>query len=246
MRVSVVTVCFNSEKTITETIKSVRSQRYNEVQHIIKDGFSTDNTLSLIKEQNKDNSIKLISNKDKGIYDAMNIGLKEANGEIVCFLNSDDRFTNPTVLDKVVDAFKNNKSDYVYGNIEMVNFKRQIKRIWRSPEIKKGIFFSQLPHPAFFAKKNVLDDLSPAFDEKYEIAADLKQQLMICGNVNLKSTYIDSSLASMTLGGKSTRNLKSIIFGWHESRKAFNEVNGSGGLIFVFMKVLKKIFQIRL
>ena len=84
----------------------------------------------------------------------------------------------------------------------MVNQKGIIRRIWKSPEIKKDIFFTA-PHPAFFVKK-CLDDLSPAFDAKYEIAADLKQQLMICGNVNLKSTYIDSSLVNMALGGKST------------------------------------------
>ena len=246
MRVSVVTVCFNAEMSIKETIQSVKAQNHYDVQHIIKDGISTDNTISIIKEQNKDNSIKLIINEDEGIYDAMNIGLKEANGEIICFLNSDDKFTDSKVLEKVVDTFKKNKSDYVYGNIRMVNQKGIIRRIWKSPEIKKGIFFSQLPHPAFFVKKNVLDDLSPAFDAKYEIAADLKQQLMICGNVNLKSTYIDSSLVNMALGGKSTRNLKSIMIGWYESRKAFNEVNGSGGLFFVFIKVLRKIFQLRL
>ena len=153
MRVSVVTVCLNAEKTIKETIKSVKAQKYNDVQHIIKDGISKDSTISIINEENKDNSILLVSNKDNGIYDAMNIGLRETDGEIICFLNSDDKFTDSTVLERVVEAFKQNKSDYVHGNIEMIDSKGKVKRVWRSPKIRSGIFFNQLPHPAFFVKK---------------------------------------------------------------------------------------------
>ena len=118
MKISIITVCFNAEDTISDTIQSVLSQDYEDVEYIIVDGKSTDRTLKII--QSKQKRIKLISEKDQGIYDAMNKGINIASGDVIGILNADDVYKNKQVLSDVMNAFKNNVS-IVYGDIEYVN-----------------------------------------------------------------------------------------------------------------------------
>ena len=125
IRFSIVTVCFNSEKTILKTIESIANQSFIDFEHIIIDGGSNDNTLEIIKSNSKYN-LNLISEKDDGIYDAMNKGVDISKGQIIVFLNSDDFFASTEVLKIVNNTFLKNDSDIVYGNIQMINKKKKL------------------------------------------------------------------------------------------------------------------------
>ena len=116
MRVSIITVCFNSDKTITETLRSTRSQDYLNFEHIIVDGGSADNTLEVVAEEIAPNH-KIISERDKGIYDAMNKGVSRATGDIIGFINSDDFYPSADVLSRVVSAFNSRGADACYGDL---------------------------------------------------------------------------------------------------------------------------------
>ena len=143
-KISIITVSYNSEKTILKTINSVKNQSYKNIEHIFIDGCSTDNTINIIKKNiNKDSSI-LLSEKDNGIYSAMNKGIKLATGEIIFILNSDDIFYNNLVVENILNIFVNDKKlDLLYGNI-VVTKNNQIVRMWKSEKFKEGVFLKGL------------------------------------------------------------------------------------------------------
>ena len=239
-KISVVTVSFNSAATIKETLDSVKHQDYHYVEHIIIDGASTDNTLEIV-EREKTSIHILISEPDKGIYDAMNKGFHNSSGDIVAFLNSDDVYHNKTVLSKVANAFVNEDVDYVYGNLEILDNDGRLLRNWKPGVLSsKGLDGNQLPHPAFFVKKSVLKSISPPFDSNLKISADIKQQLIIINKLKCKGYYIDEPLTIMSNGGASTNSLSSYILGWKETKDSYNEIFGNGGLNFTIRKVLSK------
>lgn len=243
--VSVITVCYNSAGSIINTINSVNSQSYSAIEHIFVDGASVDNTLALVKDKAQRSPI-IISEPDRGIYDAMNKGVALASGEIVCFLNSDDCFFTETVISNVVECFSRPSIDFVYGDIEMINCVGEVIRYWRTGPLNKSKFFlSQVPHPAFFVRRTIINSINPPFDINYRIAADLKQQLII-HKLKLNYEYLTMPLVRMAIGGESTRNLSAYINGWYESSRAFNDVFGHFGIFFATQKVLRKILGLKL
>ena len=131
MKISVITVCYNSEKFIKHCIESVNTQLYENIEHIFIDGLSSDNTISIIKNSSKQQKV-LISERDNGIYDAMNKGLKICSGDIVCFLNSDDFFSNDNVLDEIAKSFNESQNQLVWGNINLVHQNNLSKVIRKS------------------------------------------------------------------------------------------------------------------
>ena len=151
MKISIITVCYNAEDTIGDTIQSVLSQDYKDVEYIIVDGKSTDRTLEIIQSIN--NGIKLISEKDQGMYDAMNKGINIASGDVIGILNADDIYKNSQVLTKVMDEFKANVS-IVYGDIEYVKYDdlSNVVRKWKAGVFRTGKFKWgwMPPHPGFF------------------------------------------------------------------------------------------------
>jgi glycosyltransferase len=240
---SVVTATLNSEKTLLDTIRSVEEQERVSVEHIVKDGGSTDGTLDVARRHGK--SLTIIEEDDKGIYDAMNQGFKHASGKFVCFLNSDDYFLDRSSLEAVKEAFDATGADIVYGNIQFVDENGQTKRTWRSGSLKNGkLVGKQLPHPAFFVRRSALEALGGPFDPTYRIAADFKQQLLLINKMGLSSTYVDLTLVLMRLGGASTANWSAYTKGWGECIRAYHEVTGKSGLLFVASKVVRKITQI--
>ena len=245
MKITVITVCINSSKTIAETLDSVRSQKYKNIEHIIIDGLSSDNTLDIINDFSNHIAM-VISEKDFGIYDAMNKGLSFATGDIVAFLNSDDIYLNSDVLNDVINLFEAGDYDFVYGDIKMINQDGVLIRDWVTGVIhENGLNGRQIPHPAFFVKTKLLKNLSLPFDPTYRIAADLKQQLILINEQRLKGGYLSKPLVSMRLGGASTSNIFSYFNGWIESRRAYNEVFGNGGFLYTVKKVSSKICTIK-
>jgi glycosyltransferase len=241
LKISIVTATWNSEKTLQDCINSISSQTYKNIEYIIVDGESKDGTLSIV-QHNKSQVDKFISGKDDGIYDALNKGFKLATGDIVGILHSDDFYYENSVLDSVVEKFSDPSVDYVYGDIQMINSKGDQVRYWKAGLLDQGkINSKQIPHPSIFLSRRLIEKLDPPFDPTYKIAADLKQQLIFANILSAKGVYISSPLVKMRIGGTSTGSLGAYIKGWGESRRAWNEVHGGGGILYVVKKVLSKL-----
>lgn len=241
MRISIVTVCYNSEDTIKKCIDSVSSQSYPDIEHIIIDGNSSDSTVAVASTSASEN-IKIFSEADDGIYDAMNKGFEKATGEVIAYLNSDDYYAHPGVIRNVMVKFENNNIDYVYGDIYYVNEALIRVRSWVVGELKAGQLRSQqIPHPAFFCRRNAIQRLSIPFDRRLKICGDLKQQLYLINKHNARGCYINEFLTVMRIGGASTANMRAHLLGWKEAMSVYNEVEGRGGMLFVLRKVLAKL-----
>jgi glycosyltransferase involved in cell wall biosynthesis len=245
MNPTIVTVCYNSQKTVLRTIESVNRQSIGQVEHIFIDGGSTDKTVEIIKSSCT-NSYKITSEPDNGIYDAMNKGFHLASGDFVGFLNSDDWLASDDVLKDVSDLFTNDSIDFVFGDIEMFDKNGRLARRWQSdPRCAQKLHGRQIPHPAFFVRASLLKNISGPFDSSYKISADLKQQLIIINKLKCKGDYIAKTLVNMSIGGASTKNSFAYLKGWSESVRAYNEVFGFGGLMFTSRKVFSKISGLR-
>ena len=245
MKVSIVTPTYNSAKTIVDTILSVNKQDYANIEHIIIDGGSKDNTLELIR--NTPNRVKkIISEPDKGIYDAMNKGVALATGDIVGILNSDDFYNSNDVIAKVVKTFQEGEYEGVYGDLEYVDARNtnRVVRYWESKAYKEGLFKKgwHPAHPTFFVKKEVYDKYGN-FNLKYKIGADYEIRLRFIEKNRIKVAYIPETLVKMRVGGASNQSIKNIIKANIECYNAWKD-NGLSILPFVFiLKPLSKTLQ---
>ena len=214
MKVSIITVCYNSEATIRDTIESVLEQTHLDIEYIIIDGASSDETLPIINSYGNKIS-KFISEEDKGIYDAMNKGVEVATGEIIGILNSDDFYENNEVISSVVKSLEfNSTSDIVFGNIVFVK-PDQLDNIVRHYDAKhfkpwKLKFGWMPPHPATFIRKNAYNTVG-LYSLNYKISADYEMFVRLFLLHQLKFTYIDEVLVRMRSGGVSTSGISSNI-----------------------------------
>jgi len=245
MKVSIITVVYNNEDTIKDAIESVLNQTYKNIEYIIIDGVSTDGTVEVIKSYG-DKIDKFISEKDNGIYDAMNKGIKLASGDIVGILNSDDFYANNNIIEKVVKEFEDKKVDSVYGDLVYVNAKdtNKIVRYWKSKPYKKGLFTKgwHPAHPTFFVKKEIYDKYG-IFNLDFKIAADYELMLRFLEKYQISNSYIPEIFVKMRLGGESNQSIKNIIKANIESYNAW-KVNGLYiNLFMILLKPLSKLFQ---
>lgn len=245
MKVSIITATFNNEDTIEDAIKSVHSQTYKNIEHIIIDGSSTDRTIQIIKKY-KDKIAKIISEPDNGIYDALNKGIKNASGEIICFLHADDIYADNTIIEKGMKLFTEKKSDSIYGNLLYVakNNTNKIIRYWKSgnftySKLKKGWM---PPHPTFLVKKNIYDKFG-VFDTDFKIAADYDIILRFLGKQRISTAYLPEVMIKMRIGGESNKSFKNIIKKMNEDLKALKK-NKTGNWHTVFFKNIIKIPQL--
>lgn len=246
MRASIITVCFNSSKTIANTVHSVNSQTHHEIEHIFIDGGSSDSTLEIIDKFSTRQQL-VLSEPDYGIYDAMNKGFHVSSGEFVAFLNSDDIYADDNVISDVARAFLDETVLFVYGDIEMVNKQGVVARSWRTGQsCQYRLDGMQIPHPAFFTRRSLLQSLDVPFDASYRISADLKQQLILINKMKVTGQYIQRSLVRMAIGGTSTASIRSYIAGWLECIRAYNDIFGSGGIAFTAKKVASKLYGVKL
>ena len=242
MKISIITVCFNAEDTISDTIQSVLSQDYEDIEYIIVDGKSTDRTLKII--QSKPKRIKLISEKDQGIYDAMNKGINIASGDVIGILNADDVYKNKQVLSEVMNAFKNNVS-IVYGDIEYVNNDlSRVVRKWKAGIFRPGKFKWgwMPPHPGFFMKKSCYQRYG-LFNLNLSTSADYELMLRMFEVHKLNHFYIPKIITSMRIGGVSNSSLKNRFAANKNDRKAW-DIHPVNPFWFTFiMKPLRKLPQ---
>jgi glycosyltransferase involved in cell wall biosynthesis len=245
MKISVITVCFNSAKTIEDTIQSVLSQDYPNVEYIIVDGGSKDATLDIVKKYSA-NISHFISEPDKGIYDAMNKGIALATGDVVGILNSDDVYYDSQVLSHISKAFEVTNADAVYGDLVYVasNNLEKVTRVWKSKPYTEGAFLKgwMPPHPTFYVKKSCYNQLGN-YSLKLKSAADYELMLRFIHKYKISLAYIPKTLVKMRVGGESNVSLKNRLRANKEDRMAW-KMNGLKPHFYtLFLKPLSKLKQ---
>lgn len=244
MKVSIITSVFNNEETIEETLNSVLSQDYDDIEYIVIDGASTDRTCEIVKKY-LDYIDVFISEPDKGIYDGLNKGIKVATGDIISFLHSDDIFYDKTTITEVVSTFQHYNTDSVYGDLVYIDKKdpNKIVRYWKSGRFsKKKLKYGWMPpHPSLFVKKHIYEKFG-IFDTSFKIAADYDVVLRFFGVANISTVYVEKVFVKMRTGGESNRDIKNLLKKTMEDYKAMKK-NNIGGIYSLTYKNISKIPQ---
>ena len=243
MKISIITVSFNSASTILETINSVNDQSYKNIEHVFIDGLSTDNTLDIIKKKSIRNPL-IISEKDNGLYDAMNKGIKLATGDVIGILNSDDFYKNEFVIQKIANEFEIRGVDMVYGNIDYINKDKKIVRFWKSSIYEINSFKTAWhpPHPSLFVKKIVYEKYGH-FDTDFKIASDFELMLRFFERHSLSSSYLNDTIVTMLLGGVSN-TFSGVLKGRDEIMRAFKKNKIRSSFFYLAYRYLPKIYKI--
>ncbi len=212
LKVSIITVCHNSAETIGDTIASIASQQYSNKEHIIVDGASKDKTIDIVKHASS--VTRYISEPDKGIYDAMNKGLKLATGDVIGLLNADDFYEGDAVLNQVADVFKDSAVQACYADLLYVdkNDTSHVIRYWKSRIFEPGLFKrGWMPaHPTFFVRKSIYEKLG-CFDLNYKIAADFELMMRFLEINQIKVVYVPKVFVRMRVGGETNRSFSNIL-----------------------------------
>ena len=245
LKISIITVSFNSAITIRDTIESIISQDYNNIEYIIIDAGSNDGTLDIIKEY-EDRISYFTSEYDNGIYDGMNKGIAAATGDIVGILNSDDFYPNSFVISNVASTFEKQDCDAVYGDLVYVKFFDidKIVRYWQSglytiEKIKNGWM---LPHPTFFVKKYLYDKYG-YYNTDLKTAADYKMIIKLLYKYNIKVFYIPMILVNMRMGGASNSSILNRIRANKEDGLAWTKNQLNKPIFVRIKKPLQKVKQ---
>ena len=250
MKVTIITVSYNSGNTIRKTLESVKNQTYNDIEFLVIDGHSTDNTVSIVQEF--DNVDLFISEQDSGLYEAINKGVLLANGELIGILNSDDVFFDNYVISNVVEYHKHYKVDISVGDIvqyknDIQNKKNKIVRFYSSknwtPKVLKYGYMP--PHPSMFVKKHIYSEFG-LYKLNYLIAADYEIMIRYFLKNNVSWGYSGITTTKMLTGGVSTSGLKSykmitkdIFQGFSENDIKFSKISVCFRFIFKIIELIK-------
>jgi glycosyltransferase len=244
MKISIITATYNSAATVRDTLTCIASQRYDNIEHIIVDGLSKDNTLTIVKEFA--HVAKVICEKDNGIYDAMNKGVQLATGDVIGILNSDDFYTGPSVLEKVAAAFKDPSVEAVYGDLQYVKQDnvQVVTRTWKSGKFqKRHLYYGWMPpHPTFFVRRHIYDKCG-LFNTTLRSAADYELMLRVLLKYNAHVEYIPEVLVKMRAGGMSNASLKNRLKANKEDEMAWKLNNLKPYFFTTWLKPLRKVFQ---
>ena len=245
MRISVITVCYNSSKTIGDTLRSVREQTYKNIEHIIVDGGSKDNTLEVVAVEGV-HVAKIVSEKDDGIYDAMNKGLALATGDVIGILNSDDVFADSSVISTVALTMQNERIDACYGDLVYVAADDigKVVRYWKSQAYRTGLFdHGWVPaHPTFYARRDVYQKFGN-FDLSMRLAADFDILIRFIEAHQISTAYIPKVLVKMRLGGATNVSFKNIYKQNIEITRAFRKYGLHAGAKPFLFKMLTRVAQ---
>jgi len=246
MKVTIITVVLNGEKTIRDTIVSILNQTYKEVEYIIIDGNSSDNTLDIINEY-KDNIDRIISEPDQGLYAAINKGIKLATGEIIGLLHSDDFYTDNLVLERVIHEFEEKNVDSVFADLLYIkddNINRVLRyfsaKHFKPEKLSYGIM---PPHPTFFVKKDIYEKYG-GYKVDFKIAGDYEIFVRLLFINKISYSYINFPIIKMRVGGLSTGGLKSKILNNIEVVKAIRDNGIKTNHLIIFKKYPTKVLEI--
>jgi glycosyltransferase len=244
-KISIITVCFNSDKTIEDTIQSVLNQTYSSIEYILVDGQSSDNTLKVIDKYKKNISV-ILSESDKGMYDAINKGIRLSTGDIIGILNADDFYIDNSVISEVVQQMQQKKVDSLYSDLYYVAAENtnKVVRNWVSGKYnrQKFLYGWMPPHPTFFVKRAAYEKYGK-FNLELKSAADYELMLRFLYKNNLSTCYLPRPLVRMRVGGMSNVSLKNRINANKEDRLAW-AMNGLRPKAFtMLLKPLRKVMQ---
>jgi len=244
VKVSIITVCYNSEKTIRDTIESVVSQNYSDIEYIIVDGGSKDKTLSIVESYHQ-SITKIISEEDSGMYDAMNKGINISTGNLIGILNSDDIFADENIVSIIVKIFSQNQVDIIWGDVVFIDKRNRIRRFYSGSGISPSSFDSGImpPHPAVFIKKDCYENFG-YFNIKYKIASDYDLLFRFLKLNDLKYFYLPKVLVKMKLGGASNSSISSIFKLNKEIFKIHHSYGNPISVISLMKKVPRRIFEL--
>ena len=243
MKISIITITYNSAKTLPRALASVLGQTYSDIEHIIVDGASTDGTLELIQSYAKNHTnVKWVSEKDNGIYDALNKGIRMATGDVIGFLHSDDILYSPDSIEQIAAAFESTHADVVYGDLQYCNGDKVVRR-WKSNAFyPRALKFGWMPpHPTVYVRREVYEQIGP-YDDWFRISADYDMMLRIF-TAGYKTHYIPEVLVSMETGGASNKNTKARLSKTQEDYLVLKKNHVGAGLLTVACKQLRKIRQ---
>jgi glycosyltransferase involved in cell wall biosynthesis len=243
VRISVITAVYNRVATVAQAIESVRRQSWPHVEHVVIDGGSTDGTLEVLNRFKAGFGV-IVSERDRGIYDALNKGLARATGDAVGFLHSDDFFATPTVLERVANAFAGG-ADIVFGDLDYVDMDDVAKviRRWRCGAYSKGRLAKgwMPPHPTFYVRQSLIEQLG-GFDLSMTLAADYDFMLRYLLHAGDKSAYVPDVLVKMRTGGASNRSFAALLQNARENMAALRKNNMASVGTLVLNK-LRKLHQ---
>ncbi len=244
MKISVITAVYNRVDSIAQAVHSVQAQSWTNVEHVLIDGASTDGTLDVLRAVLNAQTV-LLSEPDKGIYDALNKGLAHASGDVIGLMHSDDFYADNDVLQSVAAAFADPDVDAVYGDLDYVakaDTSRIIRR-WRSGQYNPAKLAHgwMPPHPTLYLRRNVIERWG-GFDTRFRIAADYDAMLRYLAQGQIRPVYIPRVLVKMRVGGESNRSLARI---WLKTREDYSALrcNGVGGVRALLWKNLSKLGQ---
>ena len=240
LKITIITVCYNSEKTIEKTLESVANQKISNIEHLIIDGKSTDQTLLLVKKY--PHIKKIISENDDGIYEAMNKGIEIASGDIIGFLNSDDFYVNNNILSTILNIFDQNPnidgcySDLIYT--DQFDTSKNI-RYWKSSKFKPGLFSKGWcpPHPTFFLRNSIYKKFGK-FNLNYRIASDVELMMRLIEVNKIKTFYKSEFWVKMRAGGTTNKNITNIFIQNIEVLKALKSHKLSHNVLTFFANKL--------
>lgn len=245
-KVSIITVVWNNKETIKDAIDSVLNQTYENIEYIIIDGGSTDGTVEIVNSYGNKIS-QFLSERDKGLYDAMNKGIKLATGDVVGILNSDDFYLDSTVIESVVEEFKKNEVGAVFADLVYVK-PSDLNRVVRKYSSKnfnpKKFAYGWMPaHPTFFLLKKYYDQYG-LYKTDYKIAADFELLIRMLYLYKVPYNYIPKTFIKMRLGGISTNSLKSNIILNREILRACKENGIKTNIFKIYSKYPKKLLEL--
>jgi glycosyltransferase len=246
--ISLITVTYNSEKFLGQAMESVLAQDFQDFEHIIIDGASKDGTLAVIDRYRDQFTSRLVvvSEPDRGIYDAMNKGLKLARGEIVGFLNSDDFFAESSVFSQIAEVYSRDNPDIIYADLLYVDKAnpRHVIRRWTAGPIpsRKMRFGWHPPHPTLYIKNELIQSIG-GFDLRYRLGADYALMLKLIESQNISYSYIPKVFVRMRIGGESNRSWKNIYDSNLECLQSWSDIGRKPSLLFVPLKLLRKVLQ---
>lgn len=249
MKVSVITVTYNSAETVRDTLQSVLRQTYADIEYVVVDGCSKDNTLAVIQEYEPlfCGKMRYVSEPDRGIYDAMNKGIRMATGDVVGILNSDDVFYDEYAVEKIVEAFETHRVDAVFGNLYFVkkNELNTVVRVWNgSPYTPDAFRRGWHPaHPTFYVRRECYVRLG-GYDISFEVSADFELMLRFIGKARISTFYLDRYLVKMRVGGESTGSIRKMVKGNVNVLRAFKKNGIRVSWFYPVMRLLPKIMSV--
>ncbi len=247
MKVSVITVCYNSSAFIKTCIDSVISQNYSDIEYIIVDGLSNDNTMEIVYSYG-DKITKIVSEKDGGTYDAMNKGIKMATGEIIAILNSDDLFYDNQVIERVVKSFKNTQADLVYADIVYItgdNLDKIVRYYSPKNHTLKDLEYGLIPpHPGVFVRKSCYEKYGTFHDTKYRICCDYDLLVRLLYVHKVPFYYLPIIATKMRTGGSSSLTFKTFFQINGERIRSCKANNVPTNYLKLYVKYLEKFFQL--